>query len=157
MIRPFEKTDAQKIVRIHNKYIENFEFKLTEEFIINACSRESFKMLVFCDNNQLNEVLGFIGMLSTGCRRAEIGPIAVDDAHLRLKIGKSLMHEALNFMKERNIRRVISKVKSSNLESIKFFMSFGFVPEGLFEKYTPENETIIQMVKFLHHSKSFND
>lgn len=145
MIRNFEISDAPEVVRIHNKYIENFEFKLTEDFIINACSKESFKMFVFCDS----KVLGFAGFLFLGLGRAEIGPVAIDSPYRRQKIGESLMTAAINFMRQRSVKRVISKIKSSNTESIKFFMSLGFTPEGIFENYTPENETIIQMVRFI--------
>jgi len=149
MIRAFERTDAETVVKIHNKHLKNFEFKLTEEFIINTCSTKNFKMFVFCDDNHPDEVFGFIGMFFMGLRRAEIGPIAVDDMYLGRGIGRSLMDKALDLMEKENICRVVSKVKVFNLESIKFFMSFGFIPEALFEKYTPRNETVIQMVKFL--------
>ncbi len=147
-IRNFQVGDVKEILGIHRENEEFFEeLKVTEEFILNIGERDDFKFFIAELDSQ---VIGFLGILfHPGVGRAEAGPIGIKNGYKNREVGKKLMQRGMEFLKEKEIKRVISKVKFKNTLAIKFFESLGFQQEAHFKNYTKKGEDIVQLVKFL--------
>ena len=127
---------------------ESFEdIGINTEFIINSSLRNDFGFFIATLDD---EVVGFIGTLFyENVGRAEIGPIGVDDEYKNQGIGKKLVNHALEFLKERNIFRVIARIKAENKIGLKFFEDLDFKSDAYLKRYTKNGEDVIQLVKFL--------
>ncbi|HEX54859.1 MAG: hypothetical protein DRO90_01665 [Candidatus Altiarchaeales archaeon] len=147
-IREFEPWDAEPIVEMHNESRESFEEEnITREFILEVSKRRDFRFFVSAFGRK---IVGFMGILfHENVGRAEIGPICVRADYRGLGIGSNLLEHGTNFLRKRNIHRVIVRVKSNNINAIRFFSKNGFRVEGYFEKYTRKGEDVIQMVRFI--------
>jgi ribosomal protein S18 acetylase RimI-like enzyme len=148
IIRAYLPGDAAHIVRLHSLSEDAFEeLDITEEFIDYIARRDDFRFFVASVEGS---IVGFCGVLYyPAVGRAEIGPIAVDDAYRRIAIGRELYDSAEVYLKNRDVRRIISKVKASNVSAVSFFSSLGFVREGFFVGYTRRGEDVVQFVKFV--------
>ena len=147
-IRNFQREDAEHIVKIHEIAKESFEdIEMNSEFIINSSLRNDFRFFIATIDD---EVVGFIGTLFyENVGRAEIGPIGIDDKYKNLGIGTNLVEHALEFLKEKNIHRVIARVKAENKIGLKFFEELDFKFEAYLKRYTKKCEDVVQMVRFL--------
>lgn len=148
LIREYLPGDAAPIIRLHKESEESFEeIGLSEEFIDYIAYREDFRFFMAYLGD---EAVGFCGILYyPNMRRAEIGPIAVAGNARKSKVGTMLFKNAESYLKKRNIRRVIAKVKAENTSARDFFIRMGFAQEGLFKEYTRQGEDVVQLVKFI--------
>lgn len=148
IVRGFVRDDLEDVVRLYRDGGEWFEnFNVTEDFILNASMRHDFRFYVA---EAGREVVGFTGVLfyeSVG--RGEVGPICVDKKHEGKGVGSKLVEKTVNFLREKNIFRVMVKVKSTNTVGLKFFSGLGFEEEAYLKKYTRDGEDVVQMVKFI--------
>lgn len=147
-IREFEPQDVREVIRLHKESEDFFEeMEVNEEFIINISQRRDFRFFIAVLNGR---VVGCIGILFyTHVGRAEIGPIAVDKKYRNMQIGTRLLEKALEFLKDRKIHRLISKVKADNQGAMDFFLRRGFQKEGYFREYTKKREDVVQFVRFI--------
>jgi len=147
-IRPFKASDAQGIVALHELTSEWFEdIKFTESFVHASAMREDFRFYVA---DLEDSVVGFCGVLFyEGVGRAEVGPLCVHPKHRFKGTGRQLVGEVLQFLKQRNIHRVTSKVKSTNGSAVNFFLVNGFEVEARLQRFTRAGEEAIQLVRFL--------
>ncbi len=148
IIRDFNEDDIKSIINLHKESAESFERKyMTKSFLKEITQREDFGFFVVSDKE---DVIGFIGFLyQTGVGRSEIGPICVKTGYQRKHVGTKLVHYAIECLKKLEIRRAIVKVKHNNTSALSFFECNGFVREGLFERYTVEDEDVIQLRRFI--------
>lgn len=147
-IREFRPQDARDIVRLHKEFETFFEeMNITEGFILSISQRPDFRFLIAeLDGG----VVGFTGVLfHTHVARAEIGPIAVDKRYRNMGVGTKLLKKILEFLSDKKIQRVISKIKINNEDAIDFFRNKGFIREGHFREYTIKNEDVVQYVRFI--------
>lgn len=80
---------------------------------------------------------------------AEIRNFLVDENHRKKGIGKQLMENALNCLEKNDTRKVITKIRSDNKISLKFFKKIDFKKEGYFKDHFKEGIDIVQLYKFL--------
>ncbi len=147
-IREFNRNDARDIVKLHSESSENFEEQeITEDFILNIAKRNDFRFFVIAIREK---VIGFIGVLfHVNVGRAEIGPICIDSTHRGGGIGTRLLNHAMEFLRQRGIRRAIVRIKSDNIRALGFFKKNGFIEEGYFREYTRRGEDVIQLRRFI--------
>lgn len=147
-IREFKPQDAKEIVRLHSASETYFEkMDISEEFILNISQRPDFRFFIATINEKL---IGFIGVLfHENVGRAEIGPIAVDEMYRNINIGTRLLERTINFLKEREIHRLISRIKANNQMAMDFFLHRGFQKEGYFKGYTKKRDDVVQLVRFI--------
>jgi ribosomal protein S18 acetylase RimI-like enzyme len=164
-IREFKPEDTRAILEIHQENEMFFEdIEISEEFILHISNRSDFKIFVADDfsysqssqnsqnsqNSPRENVVGFVGVLfHPKVGRAEIGPIVVKRECRNQNIGKQLISFTLEFLKNQHIHRVVSKVKTRNVDAIKFFNHLGFNQEAKLKNYTKKKEDVMQLVKFL--------
>jgi len=147
-IREFNRNDAKDIVKLHSESSENFEEEeITEDFILNIANRNDFRLFVI---TLRGKVIGFIGVLfHINVGRAEIGPICIRSIYRGRGIGTRLLYHAMEFLRQRGIRRVIVRIKSENTRALMFFKKNGFIEEGYFREYTRRGEDVIQLRRFI--------
>ncbi|RLI91016.1 MAG: hypothetical protein DRO89_04790 [Candidatus Altiarchaeales archaeon] len=147
-IREFNRNDAKDIVKLHSESSENFEEQeITEDFILNIANRNDFRFFIITLSGK---VIGFIGVLfHVNVGRAEIGPICIRSIHRGRGIGTRLLNHAMEFLRQRGIRRVIVRIKSENTGALRFFRKNGFIEEGYFREYTRKGEDVIQLRRFI--------
>ncbi|MFH1836208.1 MAG: GNAT family N-acetyltransferase [Methanobacteriota archaeon] len=145
-LRGYETSDAKEVVRLHRKFNKWFEkLPVDEEFINNASLRADFKIFIA---EEKGEVAGFSGVLfQEHVGRAELGPICVDPIFQKKGVGSNLVEHAIKFLREKNIHRIIVKVKAGNVGAEEFFKSRGFEVEAKLKKYTKALEEVVQMVR----------
>jgi len=81
--------------------------------------------------------------------RAEVGPICVDEAHSGKGVGSKLLEDAVSFLKEKNVHRVVARVKSGNEKARDFFTRNGFTQEATLKKFTRNGDEAAQYVRLM--------
>jgi ribosomal protein S18 acetylase RimI-like enzyme len=147
-VRGFRREDAGDIFRLHQQANQWFEeLPIDEEFVVQVSLRPDFRFFLAEFDG---DVVGFAGVLFyEHVGRAELGPICVHEKYRDMGVGSLLVEEALKFLGERKIHRVVARVKSGNKKAQLFFKVNGFGWEAVLKKYTKKGEEVVQMVRFL--------
>lgn len=148
VVRDFRDEHSKGIVRLHRESSENFEEQeITEDFIHNITRRNDFRFFIMTLEGR---IIGFIGVLfHVNVKRAEIGPICVDSSQRGKGVGTKLLNHTIDFLRQKEVRRTIVKIKSNNGKALVFFKKNGFVEEGYFKSYTGKGEDVIQLRRFV--------
>jgi len=80
---------------------------------------------------------------------ADIRFLIVKEEERGKGIGSSLLEESLKFLKEKGIRKVITRVDSENTVSESLFKKHGFEEEGFFKNHYRKGVHIKQLFLFL--------
>lgn len=147
-IRDFRTEDISSILEIHSQHLDSFEgIEITEDFLLHISQRDDFRFFIV---ELDSKVVGFVGVLFyDNVGRAEIGPIGVRGEYHGFGIGTALVEYVMEFLKERNMHRVIVRVKAKNKEGLDFFSFMEFRQEAYLKKYNKDGEDVIQLVRFL--------
>jgi len=147
-VRFFEHSDAEGLLKMYRDVGSWFEdIEISPEFIRTSSERPDFRFIVAEDDGTL---VGFIGALYyKAVGRAELGPIAVDEATRGVGIGAALTERMLDFLQENGIKRVNAKVKAQNDKALAFFLRGGFAYEAYLRDYTLKGEDVAQLVRHI--------
>jgi dTDP-4-amino-4,6-dideoxy-D-galactose acyltransferase len=131
-VKEFENEDLYELAYVSG---HKSRFKLDSKF-----SDEEFKLLYrkWIDNSLQdlktivyialinNSIIGFIAC-KLEQRSANITLVAVDPEFHGKGVGKLLIHNLENYLKEKDIKELYVATQSSNLQAIKFYNQIGFV------------------------------
>jgi ribosomal protein S18 acetylase RimI-like enzyme len=73
------------------------------------------------------DVIGMIGVQSSGSNAAEIRRLRVDSRYRRQGLGTHLVRQALGFCKEKGYLKVVLDVRIERAPAIALFEKFGFI------------------------------
>ncbi|MFH1721822.1 MAG: GNAT family N-acetyltransferase [Candidatus Altiarchaeota archaeon] len=155
IVRDFAPGDEEAIINIHSACKQWFEeVEITADFLAEISKRPDFRLYVAVCQGSVVGFAGILYYLSVG--RAELGPIGIDPPFESKGVGSRLASEAIEFLSEQGIHRLVVRVKEGNERAKEFFRKLGFTGEALLKKYTKKKETVYQMVYFSNTSESDN-
>lgn len=142
IVKNLFKSDICSILEV---FKDNFSDGWNEKMLISAFDSGRFLCLGAEENNEL---LGVI-TVSIGIDDADIEGVVTKNAFLRKGIGKLLVKNALDEIKNKGIEKVFLEVRESNNPAKNLYESFGFKPVSVRKKYYIDGENAIVMVKEL--------
>jgi len=142
--RPFndiivEECNEKDAINIEEVERSSFSKPWGSTFYKKEIEKDSSLCLVAKEKGR---VVGFL-LAWLSCGEADILRIAVLPPFRNQGIGKSLLKNLLNFLKERNIKRVYLEVNERNRAAIKLYESFGFKKVGFRKNYYGKDNAII--------------
>ena len=144
-IRNATKEDAQQIAEIVKRHFET-------DYMGFANFRESYikakmkKDVFFVTGKPINACIR-IAILDTDL--ADIRTLCVDEEHRGKGVAQQLLGAAMEFLKSKNMRKVIARTKSDNESAIALFVKNGFAQEGYFKEHYRKDIDVVQLFKFL--------
>lgn len=131
-----EKNDIQQIAEIEKRYIE---CAWSEDMLNDAYDNPRYFFLKATKNNQ---ILGYIS-LELITPDANICNIAVTEKARAKGIGSMLVTQALNFLKQQGIERVLLEVAKDNLAALSLYEKAGFKNIAVRPFYYGKNSALV--------------
>ena len=126
-IRNFKSTDAGKVSALSNDNLAAFQYEVNSDFLSRMDANERYQMFVLSDGS---EVLGFAGLNFEQLPLAELGPICVASTRRGSGLGRLLVDYVFEFADNIGVKKIIIKVKTSNITGQEFFGKLGFETVG---------------------------
>ena len=145
-IRPADKTDAKEIAEIIKRHFETDYMgfaSFDEKYIKEKMKKDRF--FVADDDG----TVGCIRISFVDLDLTEIRSLCVDEEYRKKGVAQNLLEAGINFMKEKKMRKIISRVKSDNKDAIKIFEKNGFKQEGYFIEHYRKGIDVVQLYRFL--------
>ena len=145
-IRPADKNDAKEIAEIIKRHFETDYMgfaPFNEKYIKEKMKKDKFFV---ADNGR---IVGCLRISFVDTDLAEIRALCIDKESRKKGIAQMLFDESLEFMKEKNMRKIIARVKSDNKDAIKLFEKNGFKQEGYFIEHYRKGIDVVQLYRFL--------
>lgn len=137
--------DAEQIYLIEK---ENYKFFWDKNYILfNINLSEQIK--IFYVAKVENEIVGYI-VCWLSESTAHIHNISVKKNYQNLGVGSRLLEYLLNRLLCLNINTVVLEVRVSNLKAISLYKKFGFIEVKVKEKFYPDSEDALLMMKYLN-------
>ena len=147
MIRLAEKNDSKEIADIIRRHFAtdymgfaNFD----ESYIKDKMKKDKFFIAV-----ENEKIIACIRLSIVDKDLAEIRQLCIDQAFRSRGIAQSLLDNAINFLKEKNMRKLIARTKSDNKEAIALFEKNGFQQEGYFKEHYRKDIDVVQFYRFI--------
>lgn len=138
IIRRMEKSDRESV------------FEVEKECFIDYWSLKSFEDIFLQDINYyfvavLNQkIVGFIGCIDI-CGEVDITNVAVLKEYRGKNIGTALLAKLLEFLKEKNAKKIFLEVRITNISAINLYKKFGFeeynIRKGYYNK--PKEDALL--------------
>ena len=146
IIRPTTKSDAKAIAEIIKRHFETDYMgfaSFQEGYIKEKMKKDKFFV---ADNSR---IIGCIRISIVDVDLADIRTLCVDEEFRGKGIAQSLLNEAMNFLKERKMRKVIARTRSDNKDAIRLFKKNSFAQEGYFKEHYRKGIDVVQLYRFL--------
>ena len=146
-IRPATKNDAKAIAEIVKRHFatDYMGFPTFDESYIKNKMRNDWFLVAENDGR----ITGCIRLALVDFDLADIRTLCVDEEFRGKGIGQKLLDEGIKLLKEKNMRKIIARVKADNASGIKFFEKNGFKQEGFFKEHYRKGIDVVQFYKFL--------
>ena len=95
------------------------------------------------------KIIGCIRISIVELDLAEIRTLCVDEEYRKQGIATKLLDQAIGFLAEKSMRKIVARSKADNKIAINLFKKFGFEQEGYFREHYRKGIDIVQMAKFL--------
>lgn len=123
-IREFKEADAQKVADLSNANADVFQYpNVTPQFLKRMWDHPKYKLFVLADRS---EIVAFCGVNYEHLPVAELGPVCVETSRRTHGLGRLLVNALFEFLEPLNAKKVIIKVKTSNIAAQDFFKSLDF-------------------------------
>ena len=145
-IRIASKNDAKEIANIIKRHFESDYMGMAnfdEGYIKEKMKKDTF---LVADSDS---IIGCIRLSFVDIDLAEIRTLCVDKEYRGKGIAQSLLNEAVSFLKEKKMRKLIARMKSDNKDAITLFEKNGFKQEGYFLEHYRKGIDVLQFYKFL--------
>lgn len=143
-IQPAKETDVDEIYEIEH---ENFKPGWSRDYL--ALNIKLFgKLCLFYVAKLKGSVVGYI-VCWLSEETAHIHNISVKKEYQNHGVGSQLLMFLFDELKKRNVKNVVLEVRVSNIRAIKLYEKFGFVEIAKKEKFYPDGEDALFMVKDL--------
>ena len=122
----YEEMKQEHIPAVARLEQENFSLPWSENVLRSELTNPLSLWLVALKGNA---VVGYVGAQIVP-DEADMMNLAVNDAHRRMGIGKSLVEELVKRLQARMVRSLTLEVRVSNLPAIKLYEGLGFQTVG---------------------------
>ena len=138
--------NVAKIIKRHSQtdYIGYVTFKDT--YIRDKMKRNNFFFIA----EENNKIIGCIRASIVDLDLAEIRTLCVDEDHQKHGIATKLLQTALEFLKKKKMRKVVTRSKADNAAAIRLFEKMGFEKEGYFKEHYRKGINVVQLAKFVY-------
>ncbi len=130
-------------------------FEIDREcFGVNCWSLELIKydiatagnIYIICKHQK--EVVGFVAV-STVLDEAELNRIALKEKFRSLGLGTKLLNSLIKLLKQKNFKRLMLEVRSSNISAIELYKKAGFERDYIRKEYyrDPVDDAILMSLK----------
>lgn len=146
-IRLATKKDAKAIAEIIKRHFETDYMgfaSFDESYIKGKMKKDKF----FVAEND-KKVIGCIRASIVDLDLAEIRTLCVDKEYRGKGIAQSLLNEAIKFLKQKKMRKIIARAKANNKAAINLFEKNGFEQEGYFREHYRKGIDVVQLYRFL--------
>lgn len=144
IIEPVQEKDLDQIYEIE---MENFKFFWSKNYILfNIRLPDAFRKFYVAKVD--DEVVGYV-VCWLSDETAHIHNISVKKHYQNLGIGSKILDFLTEKLKEINIKIIMLEVRKDNILAIKFYKKFGFKDVIIKEKFYPDGEDAIVMIKDL--------
>jgi len=147
LIRHCRTNDLDRVYDIERTSFPDYWPKLSLEYLLRINSEGFFVA-------EINEKI--VGYAIASVERSLWKPwktfghlvnIAVDPEFRRKGIGKELVETIVEYLKSKNIWKVLLEVRTSNTVARNLYADMGFLEEGIKEKYYEDGESAVIMAK----------
>jgi diamine N-acetyltransferase len=136
---------CEKLNEYHGRLSQNFTYDYPgrtwearkKEFLGEAADLR----VDLAEDTDTGELAGYCVSSITSDRLGEIDSIFVESDYRRLGIGDHLISNALNWMKELSVTRLLVQVMVGNEEVYPFYKKYGFLPRTTIMMRIDENDT----------------
>ncbi|MDD2619429.1 MAG: ribosomal protein S18-alanine N-acetyltransferase [Syntrophomonadaceae bacterium] len=143
IIRKMTERDLDQVMLIEK---ESFALPWSRDSYANELSNEYATYLV-CDIG--GKTAGYAGIWAV-YEEAHITNVAVDKKFRLSGLGKNLMNQLENTVRQKRAERILLEVRPSNVAALAMYRNLGYVPSGLRIAYYSDNdEDAIIMTKQL--------
>ena len=80
---------------------------------------------------------------------AEIRTLCVDEGQREKGIATDLLQTALEFLKKKKMRKIVTRSKADNTVEISLFKKMGFEKEGYVKEHYRKGIDVVQLAKFV--------
>jgi len=145
--------NVAKIIKRHSQtdYIGYVTFKDT--YIRDKMKRNNFFFVALTKDagaSSASEIIvGCIRASIVDIDLAEIRTLCVDEGQREKGIATDLLQTALEFLKKKKMRKIVTRSKADNTVAISLFKKMGFEKEGYFKEHYRKGIDVVQLAKFV--------
>ncbi len=144
IMEPVQEKDLEQIYEIEK---ENFRFCWSKNYILlNIKLPESFRKFYVAKVD--DEVVGYV-VCWLSDETAHIHNISVKKDYQNVGVGSKILNFLIEKLKKINIKTIVLEVRISNFSAINLYKKFGFKDVIIKEKFYPDGENAIVMIKEL--------
>ncbi|MFA4819683.1 MAG: GNAT family N-acetyltransferase [Candidatus Aenigmatarchaeota archaeon] len=111
--------------------------------------KDKMKKDFFFVADNAEKIVGCIRIAIVELDLAEIRTLCVDEEYRKKGIATELLEHAIDLLKKKSIRKIVSRAKADNNVAINLFKKSGFEQEGYFREHYRKGIDVVQMAKFL--------
>lgn len=142
-VRCFSLTDLNRIMEIEHASFTIDSF--SEDIFMSWYHKYPYLFIVA-------EISGVVVGYMITCivhKKGYVASIAVDPAYRHKSVGKTLVYFTFNNLKMSGVKTVELEVRSTNIESIRFWKNLGFFPLRTISNFYNDGTDALKMRKFI--------